>query len=53
MTGIGAGLSRDAYTPYSEQFQPAMARNLGHADADFPPYDLLYGLVDLFFMPTW
>jgi hypothetical protein len=26
-----------------------MSRSLGQADADFPPYDLLYGLVDLFF----
>ncbi|KNG48847.1 c6 transcription factor [Stemphylium lycopersici] len=55
MGGMGSGLSRDAYTPYNEQFQPAMSRNLGHADADFPPYDLLYGLVDLFFkhINTW
>ncbi|EUC29932.1 hypothetical protein COCCADRAFT_105218 [Bipolaris zeicola 26-R-13] len=55
MTAMGSALTREPYTPYNEQFQPAMARNLGHADADFPPYDLLYGLVDLFFkhINTW
>ncbi|USP79164.1 uncharacterized protein yc1106_06438 [Curvularia clavata] len=55
MTSIGGSLSRDPYTPYSEQFQSTMARNLGQTDADFPPYDLLYGLVDLFFkhINTW
>ncbi|KAH7559768.1 hypothetical protein BM1_03402 [Bipolaris maydis] len=55
ITAIGGALTREPYTPYNEQFQPAMARNLGHADADFPPYDLLYGLVDLFFkhINTW
>lgn len=55
MGSVTGGLARDVYTPYHEQFQPAMARNLGHADADFPPYDLLYGLVDLFFkhINTW
>ncbi|KAH6878608.1 fungal-specific transcription factor domain-containing protein [Alternaria rosae] len=52
---MSGGLSRDAYTTYNEQYQPAMSRNLGHTDADFPPYDLLYGLVDLFFkhINTW
>jgi hypothetical protein len=43
-------LQRDAYTPFSnDQFAPSMSRGLAQADADFPPYDLLYGLVDLFF----
>jgi len=52
---MSGGLSRDGYTPYNEQYQPAISRTLGHADADFPPYDLLYGLVDLFFkhINTW
>ena len=52
---MSGGMSRDVYTPYNDQYQPAMSRNLGHADADFPPYDLLYGLVDLFFkhINTW
>lgn len=44
------GFQRDAYTPFSnDQFHPTMSRALGQADTDFPPYDLLYGLVDLFF----
>ena len=49
-SGLG-GLQRDGYTPFSgnDQFAPSMSRALGQADADFPPYDLLYGLVDLFF----
>ncbi|KAF1851606.1 uncharacterized protein K460DRAFT_413149 [Cucurbitaria berberidis CBS 394.84] len=47
--GLG-GFQRDAYTPFNhEQFHPAMSKTLGQSDADFPPYDLLYGLVDLFF----
>ncbi|KAJ4366112.1 hypothetical protein N0V83_007747 [Neocucurbitaria cava] len=47
--GIG-GLQREPYTPFNnDQFHPAMSRAIGHVDADFPPYDLLYGLVDLFF----
>lgn len=47
--GMG-GLQREPYTPFNnDQFHPAMSRAIGHADADFPPYDLLYGLVDLFF----
>lgn len=46
-----SGFQRDAYTPFNnnDQYHPAMSRALGQADADFPPYDLLYGLVDLFF----
>ncbi|KAF1946801.1 hypothetical protein EJ02DRAFT_335404 [Clathrospora elynae] len=54
-TGMG-GFSRDAYTPFSnDQFHPALSKTLGQSDADFPPYDLLYGLVDLFFkhINTW
>ncbi|KAJ4309552.1 hypothetical protein N0V94_008872 [Neodidymelliopsis sp. IMI 364377] len=48
-SGLG-GLQRDGYTPFSaDQFAPPISRALGQADADFPPYDLLYGLVDLFF----
>lgn len=44
------GLHRDSFSAYNDQFTPtAMSRALGQADADFPPYDLLYGLVDLFF----
>ncbi|KAH7080005.1 C6 transcription factor-like protein [Paraphoma chrysanthemicola] len=43
------GMQRDAFAPYNDQFAPSMARALGQTDADFPPYDLLYGLVDLFF----
>jgi hypothetical protein len=47
--GLG-GMQRDGYTPFSsDQFAPSMSRALGQVDADFPPYDLLYGLVDLFF----
>lgn len=46
--GMG-GMQRDAFTPYNDQYAPAMSRALGQAEADFPPYDLLYGLVDLFF----
>ncbi|KAF2030514.1 C6 transcription factor-like protein [Setomelanomma holmii] len=45
--GMG-GMQRDAFATYNEQFAP-MARALGQTDADFPSYDLLYGLVDLFF----
>ncbi|KAF1830296.1 hypothetical protein BDW02DRAFT_507858 [Decorospora gaudefroyi] len=54
-SGMGSGLSRDTYTPYHDQFHPAISRTLGQGDADFPPYDLLYGLVDLFFkhINTW
>lgn len=44
------GLQRDGYTHFSnDQYQSAISRPLGQSDADFPPYDLLYGLVDLFF----
>ncbi|CBX97926.1 similar to C6 transcription factor [Plenodomus lingam JN3] len=51
---IHAGLSsmhRDSYTPSfnNDQFHPTMSRALGQSEVDFPPYDLLYGLVDLFF----
>ncbi|KAH8723212.1 fungal-specific transcription factor domain-containing protein [Phaeosphaeriaceae sp. PMI808] len=46
--GMG-GLHRDSFASYNDQFNPSMSRALGQADADFPPYDLLYGLVDLFF----
>ncbi|KAF2127940.1 C6 transcription factor-like protein [Dothidotthia symphoricarpi CBS 119687] len=51
VTGNGyPGRSEDAYTPFShDQFTPSISRALGQADVDFPPYDLLYGLVDLFF----
>jgi hypothetical protein len=55
VTGNGYGhgqneeLQRDSFAQYNEQYAPAMSRTLGQADADFPPYDLLYGLVDLFF----
>lgn len=44
-----SGLQRDAFATYNEQFAPPIPRSLGQADTDFPPYDLLYGLVDLFF----
>jgi hypothetical protein len=46
-----SGLTREAFTSYQDQFPPSstMTRALGQADEDFPPYDLLYGLVDLFF----
>lgn len=46
-----SGMHRDSYTPAfnNDQFHPAMSRALGQAEVDFPPYDLLYGLVDLFF----
>jgi hypothetical protein len=48
-SGLG-GLQRDGYASFAnDHFQPAMPRSLGQSDADFPPYDLLYGLVDLFF----
>jgi hypothetical protein len=45
---------RDSYPPY-EQFNASMSRDLSHSDPDSPPYDLLYGLVDLFFrhINTW
>jgi hypothetical protein len=43
------GMHRDSFSQYNDQFAPAMSRALSQADADFPPYDLLYGLVDLFF----
>jgi hypothetical protein len=44
-----SGMHRDSFSSYNEQFAPSMSRSLGQGDADFPPYDLLYGLVDLFF----
>ncbi|KAF2662546.1 C6 transcription factor-like protein [Lophiostoma macrostomum CBS 122681] len=56
-----AAMPRDAYAPVSgtpfsndrygtPQIPGALANTaIGHADHDFPPYDLLYGLVDLFF----
>lgn len=45
-----SGRSEEVYTPFGQdQFGPSMSRALGQADVDFPPYDLLYGLVDLFF----
>jgi hypothetical protein len=48
-SGLG-GLQRDGYSSFgADHFAPSMSRTLGQADADFPPYDLLYGLVDLFF----
>ncbi|EDU47538.1 C6 transcription factor [Pyrenophora tritici-repentis] len=55
MGGVGSRLSRDAYTSYNDPFLPTISRTLGQSDADFPPYDLLYGLVDLFFkhINTW
>jgi hypothetical protein len=43
------GRFRDSFSSYNDHFAPSMSRSLGQADADFPPYDLLYGLVDLFF----
>ncbi|KAF2112123.1 fungal-specific transcription factor domain-containing protein [Lophiotrema nucula] len=55
------GGQRDMYapvaaSPYSnDRFAPPSMNGslgpagIGHADTDFPPYDLLYGLVDLFF----
>lgn len=48
---IGGGLQqRDAFAFNNERFAPpAMAGVLAQGDKDFPPYDLLYGLVDLFF----
>jgi hypothetical protein len=42
-------MQRESFSSYNDQFAPSMSRTLGQADADFPPYDLLYGLVDLFF----
>jgi hypothetical protein len=48
-SGLG-GLQRDGYSSFgADHFAPSMSRTLSQADADFPPYDLLYGLVDLFF----
>jgi hypothetical protein len=44
-----SGLQRDSFASYNDHFAPSMSRSLGQPDADFPPYDLLYGLVDLFF----
>ncbi|KAF2277850.1 uncharacterized protein EI97DRAFT_465967 [Westerdykella ornata] len=47
-------LQRDPYA-HGNGFAPAQLSvafnhaSIGHADDDFPPYDLLYGLVDLFF----
>ena len=44
------GLQRDAFTPFNnDQFRPGISQGLSQANVDFPPYDLLYGLVDLFF----
>ncbi|KAF1966648.1 C6 transcription factor-like protein [Bimuria novae-zelandiae CBS 107.79] len=41
---------RDAFAFNNDRFAPpAMADALAQGDKDFPPYDLLYGLVDLFF----
>lgn len=51
-----SGLQRDTYpqvaaSPFnSDRFAPpSMAGGLAQGDTDFPPYDLLYALVDLFF----
>jgi hypothetical protein len=51
---IGSNISRlqhrDAFAFNNDRFAPpAMAGALAQGDKDFPPYDLLYGLVDLFF----
>jgi hypothetical protein len=43
------GLQRDTFLPYNNQHAPSVSRALEQADADFPPYDLLYALLDLFF----
>ncbi|KAJ4292564.1 hypothetical protein N0V90_009227 [Kalmusia sp. IMI 367209] len=44
------GMQRDAFAFNNDRFAPpAMAGALAQGDKDFPPYDLLYGLVDLFF----
>jgi hypothetical protein len=55
------GLQRDPYAPVApspfnnDRFAtpqmpgPLGPTSIGQADNDFPPYDLLYGLVDLFF----
>lgn len=43
------GMQRDSYAAYNEQYAPTMSRALDQDEVDFPPYDLLYGLVDLFF----
>ncbi|KAJ4358103.1 uncharacterized protein N0V89_002682 [Didymosphaeria variabile] len=41
---------RDAFAFNNDRFAPpSMAGALARGDQDFPPYDLLYGLVDLFF----
>jgi hypothetical protein len=56
MQGGMSGLSRDTYAQFNnDHFTPPMSRTLGQSDAHFPPYDLLYGLVDLFFkhINTW
>lgn len=54
-SGLGA-LQRDSYAAgapspfHHDRFAPpSMAGALAQGDNDFPPYDLLYGLVDLFF----
>ncbi|KAL5119720.1 hypothetical protein ACEQ8H_002326 [Pleosporales sp. CAS-2024a] len=39
----------DSFSSYSEQYSPSAARATGLGDAHFPPHDLLYALVDLFF----
>jgi hypothetical protein len=50
-----SGLRHDSYanvsSPFSnDRFGPSSTGGtLGQGDNDFPPYDLLYGLVDLFF----
>jgi hypothetical protein len=46
-------LQRDSFSSYSDHFVPLMSRSLGQAEADFPPYDLLYAVVDLFFKHVW
>lgn len=50
------GMQRHPYAPgpsqfNNERFAPALGGQTvtGQVDNDFPPYDLLYGLVDLFF----
>ncbi|KAF2677094.1 hypothetical protein K458DRAFT_320653 [Lentithecium fluviatile CBS 122367] len=49
------GMQRDSYGNVTSPFNndrfgaPSMGGALAQGDNDFPPYDLLYGLVDLFF----
>ncbi|KAF2476045.1 uncharacterized protein BDR25DRAFT_278813 [Lindgomyces ingoldianus] len=47
-SGAPAGFSNDRFPAPSLSAHAGQA-TMGQTDTDFPPYDLLYGLVDLFF----